>query len=145
MVPLIPDPQRDPGMGERLRQLESQPSAAAEQALVRRIMTAAQPALGQLRRPARPWWEWMAGWAQLAIPAGVALSLVAGGVLLTEFGSINSAWREEAVTGSETVLSAATLPAGEVTMSEQLLASPSDEVLLNGAYEGETISSPETR
>ncbi len=145
MTRLIPDPEPDPRLAGELRRLERNPSVADEQNLIRRIMTAANPVLGQLRNPPRPWWEWMAGWAQMAIPAGVALSLAAGGVLLTERGSINAAWNEDSMTVSETVLSAVTLPAGEARVSEQLLAAPSDELLLNGAYQRETMASPEAR
>jgi hypothetical protein len=145
MTRLFQDPERDPRLAESLRRLDPAPVAADEAALVRRIMAAAQPALGELRHPARPWWEWLAGWSRLAVPAGVAVSLAAGGVLLTERGSIRSWWSEDSVTVSETVLSAATLPAGEVRVSDQLLAAPSDELLLNGAYQSETEASPESR
>lgn len=145
MTRLFPDPERDLRLSESLRRLEPTPSAADELALIRRIMAKAEPALGQLRHPSRPWWEWMAGWSQLAIPAGVAVSLAAGGVLLTERGSISSAWSEDSVTMSETVLSVATLPAGEIQVSDQVIAAPSDEWLLNGAYQSETPMSPKTR
>lgn len=145
MSPLFSQPERDSQVGESLRRHELRPAPTEEQALVRRIMTAAQPALGRLRNPARPWWEWLAGWAQLAIPAGVAVSLAAGGVLLTERGSISSSWSEDSVTVSETVLSVATLPAGEVQVGDQLLVAPSDEWLLSGAYRSEIQLSPETR
>lgn len=145
MAPFLSDPDRDPRIGASLRRLDCPPSASAEEALVRRIMTASQPALGQLRNPARPWWEWMAGLSQMAIPAGMALSLAAGGVLLSERGSISPSWSDDSLTVSETVLSAATLPAGEIQVSDQVLAAPSDELLLNGAYQSETELSPETR
>jgi hypothetical protein len=135
MTRLWREPERDPELGEALRRLELGRSAADEAALRRRIMLAAQPALARLQNPPRPWWEWMAGWSHLVIPAGVAVSLAAGAVLLTEPGSISPAWSEgDSVTISETMLSAATLPAGEV-VADQLLAPATDDWLLRGAYE----------
>lgn len=145
MTRLWREPERDPEIGEALRRLELGRPAADEAALLRRIVRVAGPALAQLRNPPRPWWEWMAGWSHLVIPAGLAVSLTAGAVLLTEQGSISPAWSEgDSVTLSETMLSAATLPVGEV-VAEQLLTPATDDWLLRGAYDRPSLPSPEMR
>lgn len=138
---LMRDPERDPRLAEALRRLESRPSADRERALVERIVTAGRPVLGQLRNPPRSWWEQVAGWSRFAMPATVALGLVAAALLSSEWGAISPSWSGNSVTVSETVLSAATLPAGEVKVEDQLLAPVSDEWLLNGAFASASSSS----
>jgi hypothetical protein len=131
---LMSDPERDPRLGEALRRLDGVPSPLREQTLVQRIVTAARPTLGEFRNPPRPWWEQVADWSRVAMPAAVALGLMAAAILASEWGAISPSWSSGDVTVSETVLSAATLPAGEVTVEDQLLAPVSDEWLLSGAF-----------
>ena len=131
---LMSDPERDPLLGDALRRLDGAPSPHQEQVLVRRIADAAGPMLSERRNPPRPWWEQVADWSRVAMPAAVGLGLTAAAILASEWGAISPSWSSGDVTVSETVLSAATLPAGEVTVEDQLLAPVSDEWLLSGAF-----------
>lgn len=133
MSRLLPDPERDPGVGEALRRLE-RARTWDEDELSQRIVLAARDQLARLRTPARPWWEWTAGWARVAIPLGVAASIAAAGILVSERGSIDPAWSDaDSLTVSGAMLSAATLPAGEAQVTDQLLVPASEEWLLSGA------------
>lgn len=79
--------ERDPDLGDALRQLERPPSPGEDDALRARIMLAAGPALralrGSVRESNRPWWEWTSSWARLALPAGAAVA-VASALLLSQ-------------------------------------------------------------
>jgi hypothetical protein len=131
---LLPDPERDPRLGETLRRLERTRPWEDEDELSRRIMLAARGQLARLRAPVRPWWEWAAVWARVAIPLGVAASIAATVILVSERGSFDPAWNDaDSMTVSGAMLSAATLPAGEAQVADQLLVPASEEWLLTGA------------
>jgi hypothetical protein len=76
---LFREPERDPRLGQALRQLEATPGD--DDRLRRRITAAARTRLGAVRAPAPPWWEWIDRWIPVAVPVGVAVS-VAGALLL---------------------------------------------------------------
>jgi hypothetical protein len=70
------------------------------------ILAAARPHLAGLRAPASPeWWEWLSRWISVAVPVGVAASLVAG--LLVSMGrSPDIAYTAEAGADSTLVTAA---------------------------------------
>jgi hypothetical protein len=82
MTWIFHEPRPDPQLGAALRRLESERSTGQEDLLRERIVAAARPMLAQLRSPASPrWWEWLSRWVSIALPVGLAASLV-GGLLL---------------------------------------------------------------
>ena len=133
MTRLLPEPDRDPKLAQALRRLDREDFPRSEAALVQRIMLGAGPVLGARRQPERAWWEQVAGWSGFAMPAAVGLGIAAAAVLYSERGAINPAWSSDSLTVTETMLSAATLPRGEVPVEDQLLAPVSDEWLISGA------------
>lgn len=75
--PIFSEPARDPKLADALRRIdESQASEEELERLRLRILEAARPALAGFRAPGRPWWEWISGWVRVAVPVGVAASLV---------------------------------------------------------------------
>jgi hypothetical protein len=74
---LFQEPRPDPRLGEALRRLDSA-SGADDAQLRQRIVQAAEPTLTSLRAPTPRWWEWISRWVPIAVPVGLAASLVAG-------------------------------------------------------------------
>jgi hypothetical protein len=134
---LLPDPERDPRLGEALRRLDDDAWARDDDdELSRRILLAARGRLARLHNPPEPWWEWTAAWARVVIPLGAAASIAAAAILVSERGSVDPAWSDaDSVTVSGAMLSAAALPAGEAQVTDQLLVPASEEWLLNGALD----------
>lgn len=130
----LDEPDRDPRLKDALARRESGPDPLRERQLVERIMREARPELSRRRTPARSWWDQVAGWSRFAVPAAAGVGLVAALVLVSERGQINPTWTSDSVTVSETVLSAATLPAGELQVEDQVVAPVSDEWLISGAF-----------
>ncbi|MFN8651657.1 MAG: hypothetical protein U0133_07125 [Gemmatimonadales bacterium] len=128
------EPERDPRLKDALARREPAPDPLGERQLVDRIMRDARPVLAARRAPARSWWDQVAAWSRFAVPAAAGVGLVAALVLASEYGTISPEWASDSVTVSETVLSAATLPAGEVQVEDQLVAPVSDEWLISGAF-----------
>jgi hypothetical protein len=88
MVPMIrhsfEDPARDPRLGEVLRRSETPLSPEGDDALRARVVWEARGRLAarRLAPRTRPWWSWMAGWARVALPMGLAASVAAGALVL---------------------------------------------------------------
>jgi hypothetical protein len=78
------DPPRDPHLAEALRRVETPLAPEADDALRARIVWEARGRLASRRlgAAARPWWAWMAGWARIAVPVGVAAGVAAGALVL---------------------------------------------------------------
>lgn len=75
---------RDAEIGRALRAVEAAAhDGSDDDVLAARIVQAARPRLAELRRGSRPWWEWTAGWARIAVPVGIAASVIAGVLALT--------------------------------------------------------------
>jgi hypothetical protein len=77
---LFGEPSRDPRLGAALRQLEAG-SQRDDTQLRQQILAAAAPQLTELRSGQPPWWEWISRWVSVAVPLGLAASLVAGLIL----------------------------------------------------------------
>lgn len=126
------DPERDASIGDALRRLGPATSLVGDDALRARIQSAAQGRLSRLRDGGRPWWEWTASWARIALPVGVAASLAAATVLLGTSVDPNASTTGTAdtLTPSGIVLNAVAgaEPGGDV--AGQLVAEASDEWLL---------------
>jgi hypothetical protein len=84
---LFREPDRDPRLGEALRQLEAAPPSGDADRLRRRITAAARTRLVAVRTPAPRWWEWIDRWIPVAVPVGLAVS-VAGALLLPSRGEL---------------------------------------------------------
>jgi anti-sigma factor RsiW len=110
---LFQEPRRDPQLGEALRQLENL-SQVDDAELRQRIMAAAAPRLVSLRSPAPRWWEWVSRWMPVAVPVGLAASLVAGLLLPPAEGLVSSeSYTAEAGADSALVIAAfSEAPAG---------------------------------
>jgi hypothetical protein len=126
------DPERDPRLADALRATQAEGALLEDDSLPARIIAVARPHLAQLRARQRPWWEWTARWARVAVPVGLAASLAAG-VLLIQSPS----WRDsisnvaaDTVTASGVILSAAAGTTGSPQVGDQLVAQASDDWLL---------------
>jgi anti-sigma factor RsiW len=78
MIGLLREPERDPELGKALRRIEAGWEPGDPEAVRRRILAAARPALTRLGSRAPKWWEWISGWTRVAVPVGLAASLAAG-------------------------------------------------------------------
>ena len=102
---LFQEPRPDPRLGEALRRLDAA-SGAEDAQLRQRIVEAAAPTLTSLRAPTPRWWEWISRWVPVAVPVGLAASLVAG-LLVPEAEEVASlGYASEAGTDSTLVLAA---------------------------------------
>lgn len=129
--PLHSEPGRDERIGEALR--ASDPAAAVshsggDDAVALRIVQAAAPQLSRLRTVRRPWWEWTAEWARIAVPVGLAATIVAGALLLTADEPVDPV----ALGESALVLDDG---AGGSGLAAELVPAVSDEWLLAQVYE----------
>jgi hypothetical protein len=104
---LFREPARDPRLGAALRQLE-RGSGRDDTELRQGIVTAARPQLDALRSRQPRWWEWISRWMPVAVPLGLAASLLAGLILpgTEEITPSSSLYSAEPVADS-TLLSAA--------------------------------------
>lgn len=125
--PIHREPDRNPRIAGVLRSLTTD-GPGGDELLVGRIVQAARPRLAELRRAPRPWWEWTASWARIALPLGVAASLAAG--LLLGRADLGG---DTALTESALVLG---LDDGSGTaLAAELLPQPTDEWLLTEALD----------
>jgi hypothetical protein len=102
-------------------------SHATDDELRARILRAARPELARLAR-GRPWWEWTAAWGRVAVPVGLAASLVAG-ALLARTGTGTAAGETE----SSVILGAATGATGGSELGDQFVAQANGSWLLTQA------------
>lgn len=128
---LFREPERDPRLGQALRQLEATPGDAER--LRRRITAAARARLGTVRAPAPPWWEWIDRWIPVAVPVGLAVS-VAGALLLPSSSelSVSRSASAELVADSALVTAAFSDQLGG-ELAAGLIAPGGDEWLLEQA------------
>jgi hypothetical protein len=102
---LFREPSRDPKLGEALRRLDVV-SGLDDSQLRQRIGAAAATTLVNLRAPAPRWWEWISRWMPVAVPVGLAASLVAG-LLVPEAEEVASAGYSSEVAADSTLVLAA--------------------------------------
>ena len=128
---LFREPERDPRLGQVLRQLEATPDDADR--LRQRITAAARARLANARVPAPRWWEWIDRWIPVAVPVGLAVS-VAGALLLPGSGelSVSRSVSAELVADSALVTAAFSDQLGG-ELAAGLIAPESDEWLLEQA------------
>jgi hypothetical protein len=82
-----------------------------------------------MRRAPKPWWEWTASWARIAVPVGVAASLAAGVLLGRADPGGDPALTESAlVLGLED-------GSGGTALAAELLPQATDEWLLTEALD----------
>jgi len=129
---MLGDPERDPRLADALRRTQEQGASLDDDQLHARIVAAARPRLFQLRARQRPWWEWTAAWARVAVPVGIAASLAAGVLLIQSPSSADSISNVAAdtVTASGLILSAAAGAAESPQVGDLLVAQASDDWLL---------------
>jgi anti-sigma factor RsiW len=129
---MFDDPERDPRLADALRGMPTPSASLGDDQVHSRIMAVARPRLAQLRTRQRPWWEWTASWARVAVPVGLAASLAAGVLLVqstTSVGSITGV-ATDTVTASGVILSAAAGTTGSPQVGDELVAQASDDWLL---------------
>jgi hypothetical protein len=102
---LFQEPRPDPRLGEALRRLDSA-SGADDAQLRQRIVEAAGPTLTSLRAPTPRWWEWISRWVPVAVPVGLAASLVAGFLVPDAEEFAAQGYSSEAAADSTLVLAA---------------------------------------
>jgi hypothetical protein len=125
------EPKQDPRVGEALRARGGGQSGAGDEELRLRILQSALPRLARLREGPRPWWQWMAAWARVAVPVGLAASLAAGALLVQGTGSSDQALDStDTETARSVVVGLATGRTAEPQIADELVAQPSDEWLL---------------
>jgi hypothetical protein len=119
---LFHEPQRDPRLGDALRQLERLSSQEDGQ-LRQRIMDAAGPGLSALRSASPSWWEWITRWMPVAVPVGLAASLAAALLVPgAEEVSLSSAYTAEAPADSTLVIAAFSEDPAGTQLAAQLVA-----------------------
>jgi hypothetical protein len=128
---LFREPDRDPRLGQALRELEATPGEADR--LHQRITAAARARLAAERVPAPRWWEWIDRWIPVAVPVGLAVS-VAGALLLPSGDelSVSRSASAELVADSALVTAAFSDQLGG-ELAAGLIAPESDEWLLEQA------------
>jgi hypothetical protein len=102
MNELFHEPERDPELGEALRRLEAALTAPESEILRRRILAAARPKLARLGLGPPRWWEWISAWTRVAVPVGLAATLVAG--LLVQGSDTSSAVAADGELGTDSTL-----------------------------------------
>jgi anti-sigma factor RsiW len=134
MSRLMGEPERDPRLGDLLRQLETASEPGGAEELRRRIMAAARPRLAELRLPAPRWWELISGWTRVAVPIGLAASLAAG-LLVRGSGTSTGVATYATDLGSDStlVLAAFSESASGGQFAAQLMAPEGDDWLLEQA------------
>ena len=130
--PIHREPERDPLIAGALHAVDTG-STDGEDLLVRRIVDAARPQLVAMRRAPRPWWEWTASWARIAVPIGVAASLGAGVLAL----QAADRWMGEPLAAETALVTESALvlgaddPLAGTELAAELLPRPTDEWLLS--------------
>lgn len=127
---LFREPERDPQLGQALRQLEARPGDTDQ---LRRRITAAARARLPVRAPAPRWWEWIDRWIPVAVPVGLAVS-VAGALLLSSGGELGVSRSASAELAADSALVSAAFsdqPGSELAAG--LIAPGGDEWLLEQA------------
>jgi anti-sigma factor RsiW len=121
---IFTDPERDQRLADALKLRRETQSPLTDDGLHGRIVRAARPALARRRQMPQPWWAWMAGWARVAVPVGLAASLAAGGLLVQEADVVGTAAVAESETPSESgvILAAATATPGDDSVADDLIA-----------------------
>jgi hypothetical protein len=128
---MFDDPERDSRLADALRGTPTPSSSLGDDQLRSRIMAAARVRVAQLRSRQRPWWEWTAAWARVAVPVGLAASLAAGVLLVQNPTSIEIvSVAADTVTASGVILSAAAGTTGSPQVGDELVAQASDDWLL---------------
>lgn len=131
--PIHREPDRDPLIAGALHALRND-DVDGDELLVRRIVDAARPRLMSMRNAPRPWWEWTASWARVAVPIGMAASFAAGLVAVQAGeGRIGDMVAADTVIVTESALVlGATDPARGTELAAELLPRPADEWILTG-------------
>jgi anti-sigma factor RsiW len=131
---LFREPERDSTLGDALRQMQSVPEPGDADALRRRIIAAARPALGRLGSRAPKWWEWISGWTRIAVPVGLAAA-VAAGLLVQGSISAGNAGVSSTDMGSDSTLvfAAFSEPAAGSQLTGYLIAPDGNDWLLEQA------------
>jgi anti-sigma factor RsiW len=120
---IFTDPERDQRLADALKLRRETQSPLTDDGLHGRIVRAARPALARRRQMPQPWWAWMAGWARVAVPVGLAASLAAGGLLVREADVVGTAAAEsETPSESGVILAAATATPGDDSVADDLIA-----------------------
>jgi hypothetical protein len=130
---LFREPERDPKLGDALRQSQSIPEAGDADPLRRRILAAARPTLSRLGSRAPKWWEWISDWTRIAVPVGLAASVAAG--LLVQSVKTGSPGVSSTDMGSDStlVLAAFAEPAAGSQLTGYLIAPEGNDWLLDQA------------
>jgi hypothetical protein len=127
------EPERDPALGNALRQLESASELGDTASLRRKILAAARPRLAGVGSTAPQWWEWISGWTRLAVSVGVAASLAAG--LLLRGGAETEGYGSDLGSDSTLVLAAFSEPAAGSALTGYLIAPEANDWLMEQAVE----------
>jgi anti-sigma factor RsiW len=130
---LFREPERDPTLRDALRQIDTGLEPGGSDALRRRIVAAARPALGRLGSTAPKWWEWISDWTRIAVPVGLAATLAAG---LLVHGSVNDGtvgYGTDMGSDSTLVLAAFSEPAAGSQLTGYLIAPEGNDWLLEQA------------
>ena len=130
---LFREPSRDPRFGAALRQLD-RGSRRDDTELRRRILTAATLRLSGLRSRQPRWWEWISRWMPVAVPLGIAASLVVGLILPhTEEITSASSYSAELVADSTLLTAAYSEGSAGSQLAAHLVAPGGGEWLLEEA------------
>jgi hypothetical protein len=130
---LFREPQRNPRLGEALRQVERQ-SELDDAGLRQRIVDAAVPRLAVLRWSSPRWWEWISRWMPVAVPLGLAASLAAALLVPQAEDNLTAqTYTAEAAADSTLVLAAYSEEPGDMQIAAHLVAPEPGDWLLEEA------------
>lgn len=130
---LFREPPHDPRLSAALRQLE-RGSRREGAELRQRILTAAMPQLSAMRSSQARWWEWISRWMPVAVPLGLAASLLAGLILPeTEEITPTSSYSAELVADSTLLAAAYSEGSGASQLAAHLVAPGEADWLLEEA------------
>jgi len=131
---LFTDPQRDPQLAAALRRLEAEAGSPDLDRLHQRIVLAARHRRPGQRSASVRWWEWVDHWIPVAVPLGVAASLVAAVLLpVSEELTVASAYAAEAPADSALVTAAFSDQSSGGQIAAHLIAPQEGEWILEEA------------
>jgi hypothetical protein len=127
------EPERDPALGDALRQLEAAAEPGDPELLSQRILAAARPRLGRMGSESPRWWELISGWTRVAVPVGLAATLAAG--LILGGGLETESYDADLGSDSTLVLAAFSEPAAGSELTGYLIAPEANDWLMKQAVE----------
>ena len=131
---LFSDPPRDPRLAEALRRLEAEAGSPELDRLRERIVLAARRRPAAQRLPSARWWEWIDHWIPVAVPLGLAASLVAAFLVPeSEELTISSSYAVEAPADSTLVAAAFSDQSSGGQIAAHLIAPQEGEWILEEA------------